>query len=248
MSSSLRRCMKEGVNNQGTSDALFITWCIRSMHVQLTHLRMLRAYPARYSYRVMQESLEDQGRLAALVSSIRLDSDQSQLMTPIKTAKLSKKTHSSSTIDSPIKTEVGDIVPAMFLGDLATKSETSDQNSTCSKVQKSERSESMASTPNSICSMVPAIFCTGPNKSVTLEALPAKRGAIRGKFKIPKTTSSTENKFKSCIENAYTGNIRTTLRVKMKGSNGRPSWAEVTKTTCPAQADHHENCRGCGPG
>ena len=86
------RIVKDGVNNQGISDALFITWCIRSMHVQLSHLRMLRTYPARYAYRVLEEPPENQDRLAALANTIVLESDYLPLRTPIKTAMGSEET------------------------------------------------------------------------------------------------------------------------------------------------------------
>ena len=122
MSYALRRCMsivKDGVNNQGISDSLFITWCIRSMHVQLTHLRMLRKYPARYAYRVMQEPPENQDRLAALVNTIVLGSDYLTLLTPIKTAMGSEETNAPRKVAHAARTSaIAGIVPTMFLQDV----------------------------------------------------------------------------------------------------------------------------------
>lgn len=233
MAYALRQSMnivKDGVNNQGISDALFITWCIRSMHVQLSHLRMLRKYPARYAYRVLQEPQENQDRLEALVNTIVLEAEDPALLTPIKTAMGSKETNPPRKVAHAARTSaIADIVPTMFLHNVTKDNAMARDNSDTSHETTTTASHT-SSTSDWLQSMIPNMFCSGLGDSATHTALPAKRGAIRGTFKKKQQHSGVSNtNIKSCIENAYTGNIRTTLRVKSEGVKGRPFWAQVTK-------------------
>ena len=101
-----------------------------------------------------------------------------------------------------------------------------------------------ASSPAVLMGMVHPMFWTeeAAIADVTpIKALPAKRGEIRKCFKKQDEKKCMINKdiksFRPSVESAHTGNIRTTLRVKVPGSEDRQSWAEVTLK----QHDNHRN-------
>ena len=79
---ALVRCMQNvrGVNNRDYNDSLFVTWCIRSMHLQLSHLRMLCACPARFAHRAQRSTCGDPARLESLLRCMRIDAGREQLL------------------------------------------------------------------------------------------------------------------------------------------------------------------------
>ena len=60
--------------------------------------------------------------------------------------------------------------------------------------------------------------------------LPSYRGGIKAECEVNRAAAGDEQSgLKAFIEHAWTGNIRSTCRVKMPGDKSKRSWAEITQ-------------------
>ena len=58
------------INIHKVADTLFVTWCCRCIHVQLSHLRSLTQYRDRFEYRIAQLTATQLDALNNLLSGI----------------------------------------------------------------------------------------------------------------------------------------------------------------------------------
>eukprot|EP00974_Lingulodinium_polyedra_P110249 10664109-Lingulodinium_polyedra.AAC.1 len=63
----------KNVSTKDFPDALFLTWLVRCCHTQLTHLREVKKYWARFEYRVKQLDASSVSSLHRLLDTIEVE-------------------------------------------------------------------------------------------------------------------------------------------------------------------------------
>lgn len=211
------------VNNKNLPNTLFVAWLSRCIHCQVSHLRMLKHFPCRFEYRVNQLDHAQFEKLQKLLSAISLD-----------------------TACAPEPPRPIDRVPKRFLEDMPEIPDTSETPpAPQARAPSPARTSSTTTTP--IRLRIPSIFWTDATETppktlnpgnlsasaLSTPPLPALRGQIRAVCagKAGAANECTQSGISAGVERAYTGNVRSTLRVRLPGQKGRVSWAEVTAKT-----------------
>ena len=215
------------VNTKDFPDALFLTWLVRCCHSQLTHLREVKRYWARFEYRVKQLDAKAVDSLNQLLAMIKVEAQRDM--------------------------DVVSKIPLMFVEPAAPPLEFRESPPS----RKRSASSLSPSTPLAPSLRIPAIFlsehCTDPPetpqkksalasrtlvaKALTTPPLPAGRGSIRAAAAsdgdAKGCASGDKNDLVPKIERAYSGRVRSTLRVYIGAEGRRESWAEVTLVRHP---------------
>ena len=202
------------VNTTSYPDDLFRSWLAGCIHVQVSHLRNLKRYRARYQYRTAKMSSQDQAAIDLLLDGIVAEVHEGEIAKPFE-GTAAEATHLLSR------------VPEMFL-----------QEATQGEVQHAPTNAFWDQVP-SMFKDADSLPCITPRKrkvdiydeALTTPPLPSARGAIRRTCKAasdsdaPRHSTGTTRAF---LERALKGSIRSTCRVRIGAAKSKQSWAEVT--------------------
>eukprot|EP00974_Lingulodinium_polyedra_P128284 11205463-Lingulodinium_polyedra.AAC.1 len=218
-------------------DSLFVTWLVKAVHMQFSHIRELKQYQKRFHYRIMQlndDQMTQFNKLMAAISLSNLEDDESMngagdsvAGSEAVRAPVTPIAHSSTALVTKVLMK---FVPE--LAERTPESKSGDTNTGSSGVEKRK------------WDCVPSMFREEAQKTqkfvgnaLDTPPLPAGRGEIRKHCQANAAQAAgnaTEHVgAKAYVEHAHKGNIRSTLRIRPPGET-RPAFV---RRLCLRHAD-----------
>ena len=219
----------KNVNSKSLLDPLFVTGLVRSLHLQLTHLRDMKRYRPRFEYRINQLKPLEQQRLTELMAMINVDIQKIDVQSRIPLMFL--EPHAEAVPEESRKSDAVSRIPPMFLDPDDTKP-TGTSPPLLGRLPTMFLEDSVPpETPPSKRTRTSAFSSASDSllsKALSTPPLPATRGGIRAACAEAKAAADLVELVPR-IERAYNGRVRSTLRVRVPPETRWASWAEITE-------------------
>ena len=230
------------------ADDLFLTWWVKSVHVQITHLRELKKYWRRFKFRIAKLDADQMDKLLTLMKAVTVDTEQAPTYTSIVST-ATQQPMSSVEGTSPQKRHEAChcIIPEMFRDPSCTADSmlaTPPRHIVSSVKRGREGTPPPCARPAREALELPAWLAAEVDKRLFAEAcrtpsLPAKQGAMKAAMKKkPEEVVSAKGDVGDgtlFIERALKHPRRTTLRIRFGDRGPRRLFVEVTES-------QHKDC------